>query len=176
MAKLLQIAELGRPVLRKKAEVVQDITDPVIQDLIDDMLTTMKEIATFGLAAPQVHSAMRIFIMASEPTQYYPDAPRMEPIAVINPRIILKSQEMVEGWERCLSVPGMRGMVPRHKQIEVEYSTRDGKQVNATFHGMLTVIFQHEFDHLDGMVYLDRMVDMRNLVTEKEFQRIQNIT
>ena len=176
MAKLLQIAELEWPVLRKQAEAVQAITDPVIQDLIDDMLATLNEIATFGLAASQVHSATRIFIMASRPTLYYPDVPQMDPTAVINPRILVKSQEMVEGWERCLSVPGMRGLVPRHKQIDVEYSTRDGKQVNTTFHGMLAVIFQHEFDHLDGIVYLDRMVDMRNLATEKEFQRLQNKT
>jgi len=175
MSKLLQIAELGRPVLRQKAETVECITDPVIQDLIDDLLATTKEIDSFGLAAPQVHSATRIFVMASEPTPDYPDAPQMDPTAVINPRIKVKSQEMVEGWERCLSIPGIRGKVQRHKQIEVEYSIRDGRQVNATLDGMLAVIFQHEFDHLDGLVYLDRMINMRNIVTEKEFKRIKSI-
>lgn len=163
MAKLLQIAELGRPVLRQKAETVQCITDPVIQDLIDDLLATMIEIRSYGLAAPQVHSAMRLFVMSSEPTPNYPDAPRMGPTAAINPSIIAKSHEMDEGWERCLSIPGMRGKVQRHKQIEVEYSTRAGKRVNASLQGMLAIIFQHEFDHLEGLVYLGTADKAANL-------------
>ena len=174
MPRLLKIAQMGNPVLRQKAEPVNKINDRELHGLIDDMLVTLADEGGLGLAAPQVHRLLRLFIMACHPTPNYPDAPEMEPMAVINPEIITKSEDTIKGWEGCLSIPGLRGKVPRYTEIEVSYTTQDGNRVSKTFNGMPAIIFQHEHDHLDGMLYVDRLVDMSELSTEKEFQKLKN--
>jgi peptide deformylase len=96
----------------------------------------------------------------------------MKPVAVINPKILSYSQEIYEDWEGCLSIPGIRGLVPRSRSISVEFHDRTGKLCRKKFKDLIARIFQHEFDHLNGTVFVDRMASSRNLITEKEYQRM----
>jgi len=168
---LRQIAELGQPVLRRAAEKVADPADPAVQALIDDLLATVVEVNGVGIAAPQVFAPLALFIVASRPTPRYPHAPAMEPAVMINPEIIWKSNETDKGWEGCLSIPGLRGLVPRQRRIGVRYLNRAGELREAEYEGFLARVFQHEFDHVQGMVFIDRVESTRELVTEKEYIR-----
>jgi peptide deformylase len=141
MSILLQIAQLGNPVLRQKTELVTTIEDHDSQDLIDDMLDTLADVVGLGLAAPQVYRSLRLFIMACHPTPNYPAAPEMDPMAIINPEILSKSADTVKGWEGCLSIPGLRGKVPRHRSIEVTYFKQDGRKIQTKLTGMPPIIF-----------------------------------
>lgn len=127
MAEILQIIQLGDPVLRSPAQVVENVREQRIQNLIDDLITTVAQANGVGIAAPQVAESYRLFIVASRPNPRYPHAPEMAPTAMINPTILAHSTEVVKGWEGCLSIPGIRGFVPRFQAIEVEYTDRDGK-------------------------------------------------
>jgi len=155
-AKLLRISQLGDSVLREKSSEITDFKDKELQDLIENMMATLKGKGV-GIAAPQVYESKRVFIVASEPNEKHPDAPKMEPTAILNPKIISCSEELEKDWESCLSIPGFYGLVSRHKTIEVEYYTREGEKQTKKFEGFLARIFQHEFDHLNGLVYLDRI-------------------
>ena len=172
MAEVLEITELGNPVLRLKANEVQNIYDPDLQALIDNMVLTTKEASGVGLAAPQVDKSLRIFIVSSYPNKRYPDAPEMIATPVINPEIIDYSSEMVKGWEGCLSIPGIRAPVPRHKFIDVRYTDRYGKPVEERLHDFVARIFQHEYDHIEGIVFLDRLEDNSEIITEKEYFKL----
>ena len=172
MTKLLQIAQLGHEVLRQKAKTVKNINHAQTQNLLDDMIATVKDINGMGLAAPQVYASYRIFIMASHPSPRYPNAPEIEPTAIINPKIVASSKELSKEWEGCLSIPGIRGLVPRCKSITVKYTTRAGRTVKIEFTDFAARIFQHEYDHLDGLVYLDRLESTKDIITDKEFQRL----
>lgn len=172
MAALLQISELGIPLLREKAEVVEVIKSKEIQKLIENMIATVQEVNGVGIAAPQVYQPLRIFIVASHPSPRYPKAPRVKPFAVINPVIIKKSVAKEKDWEGCLSVPGVRGLVPRFKSLTVKYFTRKGIAKEKVFTGFLARIFQHEYDHLEGYVFLDRLETTKDVITEKEYQRM----
>lgn len=169
---LLQIAELGQPVLRGKARRVVDVKNSLIQKLIDDLIATVKDVNGVGIAAPQVYLSSRVFIVASHPSLRYPNAPKMKPTAMINPEILSHSKTKVKDWEGCLSIPGIRGLVPRYKRVEVEYTDRKGKRVKRKFADFIARIFQHELDHLDGIVFLDRMESMQEAVTEKEYLKL----
>jgi len=171
MSREYAIAELGNPILRKQAAQIEEIADPQTQALIDDLFKIVAEAGGMGIAAPQIGVSQRLFIMCSQPNSRYPHAPHMEPTAVINPRITGTSTETEKGWEGCLSVPGLRGLVPRHKTIQVTYTTREGETLERQFSDFLAVLFQHELDHLDGLVFLDRVESNRDLVSEKEWQR-----
>ena len=168
---LRQIAQLGHPVLRTIAAPVPLPASTAIRSLIDDMLATLREADGVGLAAPQVFESLAILIVASRPNPRYPDAPLMEPEVVINPEILERSDEMVKGWEGCLSIPGIRGEVPRHRRIRVRYQTIEGTVVDREFTDFVARIFQHEDDHLRGIVFLDRLESTRDLVTEREYQK-----
>ena len=174
MSVLRQIAQLGHPVLRQDALTVPDPTHPLIQTLIDDMLATVAEVNGVGIAAPQVYEPLRIFIIASRPNSRYPHAPAMEPTALLNPELIWASDEKEKGWEGCLSIPGIRGFVPRSRKIGVKYLTRSGVLREEEFSDFLARIFQHEFDHLNATVFLDRIENNREIITDKEFLRIIN--
>ena len=167
-----QIAQLGQPVLRGVAKQVADAADPAIQALIDDMLVTVADANGVGIAAPQVFEPLSLFIVASRPNARYPQAPDMEAIAVINPEIVWFSDDKVKGWEGCLSIPGIRGVVPRHRRIGVRYLTRSGEVREEEYADFLARVFQHEFDHVTGLVFLDRVESTEELVTEKEYLRI----
>ncbi|HEY9875063.1 MAG TPA: peptide deformylase, partial [Candidatus Obscuribacterales bacterium] len=126
MTETLQITQLGNPILRRIAQSIDNVHDEHIQKLVDDLIATVASANGVGIAAPQVAQSCRLFIVASRPNPRYPNAPTMEPTAIINPRILAHSDEMVKGWEGCLSIPGIRGLVPRYQAIEVEYTSRDG--------------------------------------------------
>ncbi len=164
------ILHLSHPTLRQTATPVTDFNNPLLQTLIDDLLTTLRSANGVGIAAPQVNESLQIMIIASRPTPRYPDAPEMEPIALINPKIIDRSSEMEKGWEGCLSVPQYRGFVPRHQSITVEYTDRTGAIVQTLFTDFVARIFQHEYDHLQGLVFLDRLESESDRVTAEEFK------
>ena len=170
---LRQIAQLGQPVLRGAKENVSDFSTPSLQALIDDMMATVIDVNGVGLAAPQVYESLSLFIMASSPNRRYPNAPVMEPLAIINPEILWKSYEMDQGWEGCLSIPGLRGLVPRHQRIGVRYRTRDNEVREVEYTDFLAQVFQHEYDHAQGIVFIDRVESTLNLLTKQEYQRMQ---
>lgn len=171
MGKLLPIVQLGDPILRQKATVVENINEQRIQKLIDDLMATVAQANGVGIAAPQVAQSCRLFIVASRPNPRYPNAPSMEPTAMINPKIIASSTEIVKGWEGCLSIPGIRGLVPRSQAIEVEYTNRNGKVQKQELTDFVARIFQHECDHLDGIVFLDKLESTLDIITEQEYQK-----
>ena len=168
--KIMEISQLGNPVLRQQAQSIEDINDPQIQTLIDDLIATVNQANGVGIAAPQVAQSYRLLIVASHASSRYPDAPTMEPTAMINPRIISQSSEVVKDWEGCLSIPGIRGLVPRYQSIEVEYTSRDGNLQRQELTDFIARIFQHEYDHLNGIVFLDRVESAQELMTEQEYQ------
>lgn len=170
---LRQIAQLGQPVLRMVAGIVVDPLNPAVQALIEDMLVTVADASGVGIAAPQVFEPLALFIAASRPNPRYPDAPEMEPTAIINPEILWLSGNKEKGWEGCLSIPGLRGLVPRHRRIGVRYLTRTGEIREVEYAGFLARVFQHEFDHLQGIVFIDRVESTLELITEKEYLRRQ---
>ncbi len=169
---LRQIAQLGQPVLRQVATKVVNPSDPGVQSLIDDMLLTVADADGVGIAAPQLYEPLALFIIASRPNPRYPQAPFMEPLAMINPELLWLSEEKEKGWEGCLSIPGLRGRVPRHRRIGVRYLTRAGEVREEEFVDFLARVFQHEFDHLQGVVFVDRVESTLELVTEKEYLRL----
>ena len=171
MAIIRQIAQLGQPVLREQGRLIEKAGDAAIQTLIDDMLVTVADANGVGIAAPQVYQQLALFIVAARPNPRYPNSPEMEPVAMLNPQLLWASEETELGWEGCLSIPGIRGLVPRHRRIGIRYLTRSGDLREEEWEGFLARIFQHEFDHIKGIVFLDR-TDSRNLITEKEYLRI----
>ena len=126
MARIFQIAQLGHPVLRQVAEPVQEI-DSAVRELVEDLFATSREANGAGIAAPQIHVSRRVFILSIRPSPRYPNAPTVEPTAVINPEILWVSDEREKDWEGCLSIPGIRGRVPRPTAIRVSYQGLDGE-------------------------------------------------
>lgn len=172
MADVLEVVELGAPVIRERAAEVTNIHDPQLQAFIDDLFVTVADENGMGIAAPQVSVSKRIIVLAPKPNARYPYAPTMEPTAMVNPEMTWSSFEMENDWEGCLTVPGIRGLVPRHRAIRVRYQTRTGVEIETEYEGFLARVFQHEVDHLNGMVFLDRVESTKDLITEKEWQRI----
>jgi peptide deformylase len=169
MANLLPIAQLGDPVLRHISQPIYNIEEAWVQALIDDLLATLREANGVGMAAPQVSNSHRVLVVASRPNARYPHAPEMEPTAMVNPHIISHSNEVIKDWEGCLSIPGIRGLVPRYREIEVEYTGRDGKLHRQVLTDFVARIFQHEFDHLNGQVFLDRLEHVQDIMTDQEY-------
>ena len=169
---LLQIAQLGEPVLRKKARTVTNFKDEKVQKLIDDLIATVKDISGTGLSAPQIYASQRIFVISSAKNVFYPKAKRIPVTEVINPKILQKSEKMEKNWEGCLSIPGIRAKVNRHYEIAVEYTDRKGAKHKKVFRDLAARVFQHEYDHLEGIIYLDRLDSNLGIVTEKEFQKL----
>jgi peptide deformylase len=168
----LSVYQLGNPTLRKIAEPITNVGDSEIQKLIDEMLVTLQQSKGVGLAAPQIGRSLQLVIIASHPNERYPNAPQMEATAMINPQIISRSAEIEKDWEGCLSVPMIRGLVPRYRAIEVEYTDRQGDRQNAKLTDFVARIFQHEYDHLQGKVFLDRVETNSDLVSEPEYYKI----
>lgn len=171
MAQLLTLAQIGDPVLRRKTQDIEHFADPHLQEFIDHLIATGISANGVGIAAPQVSQSYRLFIVASRPNARYPYAPRMEPTAMINPRIIRHSGEQVKDWEGCLSVPGVRGLVPRFSEIEVTYLDRWGQPQQHILKDFVARIFQHEFDHLEGILFVDRLESEADRFTEEEYQQ-----
>ena len=170
---ILKVARLGHPVLRQQAERVlpADIQSVHVQRLIDDMIETMHEYDGAGLAANQVHVPRQIAVIEVAKNPRYPDAPEIPLTVLINPMVTPTSEEIEEGWEGCLSVPDMRGVVPRYTAVRLECLDRQGKPVDLVAKDFFARVIQHETDHLNGIVYVDRIRDMRTLSHIAEWQR-----
>ena len=172
MPRILEIAQLGAPVIRERASVVTNLHDPQLQAFIEDLFATAANENGMGIAAPQVSVSKRIIILSPKPNSRYPYAPTMEPTAMINPEIIWASSDKEKDWEGCLTVPGIRGLVPRYRSIRVRYQTPNGTSVESLYEGFLARVFQHEVDHLEGLVFLDQIESTKDLITEYEWQKI----
>lgn len=156
-AKILPIAQQGEAVLAQVAQPVIDPLHPSIQTLIRDMHATMLAANGVGIAAPQVFQSLRIIMVASRPNPRYPDAPHMEPIAMINPEINWYSDETCLGEEGCLSVANTRASVERAERLKVTYINQQGETVESEYSGFVARIIQHEVDHLNGVLFVDRL-------------------
>ncbi|MDB5317614.1 MAG: def [Rhodospirillales bacterium] len=159
---LLKIARLGHPVLLGRAAEVEDATAPEIQRLIADMAETMVDAGGIGIAAPQVHVPLRLFLFRSGPGA---------PSVLINPEIEAIGDEADTAWEGCLSIPGLRGAVPRASRVRFTGLDETGARIEGEAEGMAARVIQHENDHLDGVLYLSRMPDMALLGFTEELAR-----
>ena len=169
MQEVLTVSQLGDPALRQIAQPIYNLQEEWVQTLIDRLMETLVRSNGVGIAAPQVAEAYRLLIVASRPNPRYPNAPEMEPTVMVNPRLVSHSSEVVKDWEGCLSVPGIRGLVPRYRSIEIEYTDRQGKLQRRQLAEFVARIFQHEFDHLNGMVFLDRLESVQDIITDQEY-------
>jgi peptide deformylase len=170
---ILKVARLGHPVLRQKAEPVpvDAIRSPEIQRLITDMVDTMHEYDGAGLAGNQVHTLLRIAVIEVMANPRYPDAESIPLTVLVNPVVTPLTTEMDEGWEGCLSVPDMRGVVPRFTSVRLEGFDRDGRPMDIVAKDFFARVIQHETDHLDGIVYVDRMRDLSTLSFISEWNK-----
>ena len=170
---ILKIARMGHPVLRQVAAAVPDPTAPRINALVADMIETLEDIGGAGLAAPQVHVSERvvIFKVPAERTTGRPLDTPADLVAIVNPVIEPVGESREIGWEGCLSVPGLRGAVPRFSRIRYRGLTPHGGAIDREVEGFHARIVQHECDHLDGVLYLQRMTDHRLLAFVEEWQR-----
>ena len=183
---ILKIARMGHPVLRAKARPLHpsEIRTPKIQQLIDDMFETMKEYQGVGLAAPQVHESLRLFVAGFPPAIIDDDADDVDReevddeddedvplMAIVNPEIEVVTRETVEDWEGCLSIPDIRGRVPRARQIRVRAYDRTGRKIEMQASGFTARVIQHEADHLDGVLFFDRMKTFGSLTFLDEYGR-----
>lgn len=166
---ILKVARMGHPVLRRVAEPIppEEIKGPEVQQLIDDMFDTMDEYNGVGLAAPQVHVSKQLALVGGEFDE--DDTPLVR--VVINPEITPTTDVLYGMYEGCLSVPGLRGYVERPVGIHVKYLDHDGELVEEDLEGFPAVVFQHECDHLQGKLYVDRMKDIRKLAYDEEAER-----
>lgn len=176
MSQVREIAQLGMDVLRYKAEKVQDIHSTEVQQIISDLLTTLADTDGVGIAAPQISESWRIMVIASRPSERYPYAPEMEPTVMINPSFepLAKAQE--KDWEGCLSIPGIRAKVSRFARIKVNYTNAIGEAICQDLEGFVARVFQHEYDHLDGLVYLDRVENNRDIISEQVFSQLMQVS
>ncbi len=170
---LLKIARMGHPVLRTRAQEVPDPTEPWVRQLVEDMIETMEDAGGTGIAAPQVHAPYRVLVfqVLGERVSELPGDGEQPLTALINPEIELLGDERVLGWEGCLSVPGLRGVVPRHLHVRYRGVGLDGEEIAREAAGFHARVVQHEYDHLDGILYPQRITDHRLLVFLEELQR-----
>jgi peptide deformylase len=167
---ILKIARMGHPVLRRRADPVDDPTDPAVRRLVRDMVETLEDIGGAGLAAPQVHVPWRVVIFqvpAERTTGRADDAP-VGLTVLVNPQITRIGEASELGWEGCLSVPGLRGAVPRASRIRYRGETPDGERIEREVEGFHARVVQHECDHLDGILYPQRMNDLALLTFVEE--------
>ena len=173
---ILKVARMGHPVLRAKAVPVpaKSIGAPGLRQLIDDMFETMQEYEGIGLAAPQIHEGLRVFVAGTRRAPVGDEIAaddEMPFIALVNPELTLVGEADHEGWEGCLSIPDIRGRVPRAPSVRVSAFDRDGKRVAFTAHGLAARVIQHENDHLDGVLFFDRMRSFDSLTYMDEYRR-----
>jgi peptide deformylase len=167
----MNILQVGDPILRERAREVAPEELPALQGLIDDMIATMREAGGAGLAANQVGDLHRILVAEVDHNPRYPYKPPLPLTVMVNPVIEPVGDETIPIIEGCLSVPGLRGELERHAAIRVGYLDRDGTPREAMFEGLSAGTFQHEVDHLDGILFLDRVTDPRTFMTWEEFDR-----
>ncbi len=165
---ILKIARMGHPVLRRRADPVADPTAPGVRRLVADMLETLGDIGGIGLAAPQVHVPVRVVIFEVPASRAGGDAVPMT--MLVNPEIEPLSETQANGWEACLSVPGLTGVVPRHTHIRYSGMSPLGERIEREASGYHARVVQHECDHLDGILFPMRMTDLSLLVFAEELR------
>lgn len=167
---LMEVIRLGHPVLRKPAEAVpEDLFGSAwLEKLSRNMIHTMNEESGTGLAAPQIAESLRLFVYWLAGSE---DKDTISPRLMVNPELRPIGKEIEEGWEGCLSVPGLRGLVPRYRRIKVKARLLDGSPISFTANDFHARVIQHEYDHLDGIVYLDRMASPASLAFEQEWEK-----
>ena len=168
---MLSILQLGHPTLRQIAKPVQLPVEEETRALVESLLHLLTKENGVGIAAPQVGRSQQVMIIASRPNLRYPNAPNMDPCPMINPQILSRSKTRALGWEGCLSIPGIRGQVERAQSIVVQYHDLDHHLHRKAFTGFVARIIQHEYDHLIGKVFLDRVQSTERLMSEAEFFR-----
>ena len=170
---ILKVTRLGHPVLRQVTENIplKELKTAAMQRFIDDMVETMKEYDGVGLAADQVFTSKQVAVLEVADNARYPNKDKVPLTVLVNPKIKPLSDEMAEDWEGCLSIPDLRGTVPRYKRIHVTALDRDGNKLDFVAQDFHARVIQHEFDHLNGKVYLDRMRDFSTLTFLQEFSR-----
>ncbi|HWK09353.1 MAG TPA: peptide deformylase [Vicinamibacterales bacterium] len=176
---ILKVARMGHPVLRAKAKPIDpgSIKSAPIQQLIDDMFETMREYQGVGLAAPQIHVGLRLFVAGFPSARDEEDEDeddRVPLMALINPEITPVGADADEDWEGCLSIPDIRGKVPRAREIQVRAYDRRGRRLDMRARGFTARVIQHEPDHLDGVLFFDRMTSFETLTFLEEFGRYWN--
>ncbi len=180
---LLKIARMGHPVLRQRARAVPDPADPEVQRLVADMVDTMIDAPGVGLAAPQVHVGWRVIVFRVPPERTATEAPADAAdqaggpppdrvTALINPEIVPLGDAKLVAPEGCLSIPGLRGLVPRFARIRYRGLSPEGRQIECEASGFHARVVQHEVDHLDGILYLDRMPDLSSFMFESEMHHL----
>jgi len=169
MLTIIKIAQLGDKVLRLQAEPIVDVNSSETSQLIKKLQDTLATTEGVGIAAPQISISKQVIIIASRPTLRYPLAPMMEPTVMINPSFISLADIKEKDWEGCLSIPSIRARVPRYKKIQVKYLDQQGTLIERVLEDFVARAFQHEFDHLQGKVYLDRLESNEDIVSESEY-------
>jgi len=171
---ILKVARMGHPILRSRARALDkaDLRTAVVQKLIDDMIDTMDEYHGVGIAAPQVHEGLRIFVAGLEdPDAAAADEPAIVAVPFINPEVVPLGSEQQVDWEGCLSIPDIRGQVPRHRRVRVRALDREGARVEMELADFAARVVQHEADHLDGVLFFDRMRSFETLTFMDEFSK-----
>ncbi|MCH9685663.1 MAG: peptide deformylase [Deltaproteobacteria bacterium] len=168
---LLKIAQIGAPVLRQRARELTEaeLASPEIQNFIDDLVETMHDASGAGLAAIQVYRPIRIVAIEVADNPRYPYKPNIPLTILVNPVLSPLSEDRFDNYEGCLSVPDLRGVVPRYAQMRVQAWDRNGTPIDREVRGITAGTFQHEVDHLDGSLFVDRVADPTTLTTWKEF-------
>ncbi len=170
---ILKVARMGHPVLRGRAQPVEPaaVTTPAFQKLVDDMFETMDAYDGIGLAAPQVHESVRLVLVGINDRGGDENGSSLRVIPLINPEIKPVGRELGEDWEGCLSLPGLRGRVTRPNEVIVTALDRDGRRFELHLHGYNARVVQHEADHLDGVLFVDRMKSFETLTFLEEYAR-----
>lgn len=170
---ILKIAQIGHPVLRERArELTRDeLASPEIQQFIDDLIETMRDANGAGLAANQVYRPIRVCAIEVVDNPRYPYKPNIPLTVLVNPVLQPIGDETFDNYEGCLSVPNLRGLVKRHVDLRVRALDRHGNAIDTTVRGVTAGTYQHEVDHLDATLFVDRVTDPRTLCTWQEFER-----
>ncbi len=172
---LRKIAQLGHPVLREVARPVtaDELRTPAVQGFIDDLIATMRDASGAGIAATQVYEKLRIFAVEVRDNPRYPYKPKYPLTLVVNPEVTPLSDTTFSNFEGCLSIPNLRGRVPRFAEVKVSGLDRNGEQLDFEIRGVTAGTFQHELDHLNGVLFVDRVVDTKSLCTWDHFERFE---
>ena len=173
MRRPLRIAQIGHPILRQPTRILtrEELLSEEIQSFLDDLVETMREASGAGLAANQVYQSLRICAVEVRNNSRYPYRPNIPLTILVNPVLTPASDETFINYEGCLSVPNLRGQVRRHCEVHVEALDREGNSISTVVKGMTAATYQHEVDHLDGKIFLDRVEDPNSVVTLENFQR-----
>ena len=169
---ILDVKKIGDPILRQRSQdvPVADILKPEIQTFIDDLIETMHAENGAGIAAIQVGKPLRIFVMEVNKNPRYPYKPQIPLTVIINPEITFLTDRQFENYEGCLSVPGLRGKVGRYLEMSMSYFDRNGEKHIQQFNGITAGTVQHEFDHLNGELFIDKVTDPKSLTTWDQFK------